>query len=90
MLIGGRKMIEGIAQILLAIGTLLFEITVWAAVGLYVAIRAIVSPVHREKIRHEWRSGWKGKACLVFSGVFWIALVAAAVWIWFPARSSLA
>jgi hypothetical protein len=83
-------MIEGIAQVLLAIAALLLELTIWAFVGLYVAARAIVSPVHREKIRREWHSGWKGKASLVFSGVFWAALISAAIWIWFPGRSAAA
>ena len=80
-------MIEGIAQLLLAIGALLLEIAVWAVVGLYVGIRAIVSPAHREKIRVEWRSGWKGKTSLLFSGAFWVTVVVAAVYIWFPVRA---
>lgn len=83
-------MIEGIAQVLLAIGALLLEITMWALVGLYVAVRAIASPAHREKIRHKWHSGWKGRASLVFSGVFWTAVISAAIWIWFPVRSAVA
>jgi hypothetical protein len=81
-------MIEGLAQVLLAIGALLVEIALWAIVGLYVLIRAIVSPTHREKIRREWHSGWKGKTSLLFSGVFWAALIAVAIYVWFPVRSS--
>jgi hypothetical protein len=80
-------MIEGLAQVLLAIGALLLELAVWAVVGLYVAIRAIVSPTHREKICREWRSGWKGKASLIFSAVFWLNLIVVAVYIWLPIRA---
>ena len=77
-------MIEGIAQLLLAIGALLLEITIWAVVGLYVAVRAITSPVHREKIRAEWRSGWKGKASLIVSTALWGTAVVVTIYIWFP------
>ena len=80
-------MIEGVASVLLGIGALLLEIALWAVVGLYIAIRAIVSPTHREKIRLEWHSGWKGKASLLFSGAFWVTVVGVAVYIWFPGRS---
>ena len=83
-------MIEGIAQVLLAIGALLLEIAVWAIVGLYIAIRAIASTSHREKIRLEWRSGWKGKMSLACSGAFWMSIVGFAIYIWFPARSAAA
>lgn len=83
-------MIEGFAQVLLSVGALLLEITVWAIVGLYVAVRAIASPAHREKIRLEWHSGWKGKASLLFSGAFWVTIVGAAIYIWFPVRSAAA
>ncbi len=81
-------MIEGIAQLLLAIGALLLEIAVWAIAGLYIAVRAIGSPAHREKIRLEWHSGWKGKMSLLVSGAFWITVVAAAGYIWLPVRSA--
>jgi hypothetical protein len=83
-------MIEGIAQVLLAIGALLLEITIWASVGLYVAVRAIASPAHREKIRLEWHSGWKGKMSLVVSGAFWVTVIGATIYIWFPSRSAAA
>lgn len=81
-------MIEGIAQVLLAIGALLLELTVWAIVGLYVAVRAIASPDHREKIRREWHSGWKGKLSLLFSGAFWMTAIGTALYVWGPVRST--
>ena len=81
-------MIEGIAQVLLALGALILEITVWAIFGLYIAIRANSSPAHKEKIRREWHSGWKGKMSLVFSGAFWITTIGAALFIWGPVRST--
>jgi uncharacterized membrane protein len=81
-------MLDGIAQIILAIGALLLEVTTWAIAGLYVGVRAITSSTHREKIRLEWHSGWKGKSSLLISGVFWGTIVGIAIYFWVPIRSS--
>lgn len=76
---------EAIAEIILVLIAALVELTVWAVIGLFVVVRAIFSQRHREKLKREWNSGWKGKIAIVFSAVLWTSIIATAGYFWVPA-----
>jgi hypothetical protein len=69
---------EAIIELLVALIAWLVELTIWAIVGLFIAVRAVFSQRHRERLKHEWNSRWKGKVTIMFSFMIWTSVIATA------------
>jgi hypothetical protein len=75
---------EALGQLLVAIVTFIFEVTIHAVVFIFHLVMAIFIPRFREKLQDDWdTSAWKRfsivlgvtmySAALIFALVFWIA-----------------
>jgi ABC-type Fe3+ transport system permease subunit len=75
---------EALGQLLVAIVTFVFEVTIHAVVFIFHLVMAIFIPRYREKLQDDWdTSAWKRfsivlgvamySAALIFALVFWIA-----------------
>jgi Na+/H+ antiporter NhaC len=77
-------LLQIVAEIFAIIIAFLIELAIWTGLGLYLGLRSIVSERPREKLKEQWTSGWEGKVFLVFSAIFWLAIIVLAVYFWCP------
>jgi heme/copper-type cytochrome/quinol oxidase subunit 2 len=74
---------EALGQLLVAIVTFIFEVTIHAIVFIFLLVMSIFSPRYREKLREEWETSiWKRfgivlgvtmySAALILALLFWI------------------
>jgi len=76
---------EAIGEAIVALVAAAVELLYWAACGVFFLLRAIFSRHHRERLRIEWRSGWKKRGGLLVSCAIWSFCLLVAGYIWIPA-----
>jgi heme/copper-type cytochrome/quinol oxidase subunit 2 len=76
---------EALGQLLVAIVTFIFEVTIHAVVFVFHLIMAIFSPAYREKLRDDWdTSAWK-RFNIVLGVTMYSAALILALLFWIPA-----
>ena len=81
---------EALGQLLVAIVTFIFEVTIHAIVFIYLLVMSIFSPRYREKLREEWETSiWKRFSIVLGVAMYSVALILALLfWIPFLLRAS--
>ncbi len=71
-----------LAEVVVAFISTLIEVTLEAFRNLVVAICAVSSKRHRERLQKEWRSGWQGRFTLSLSIIFGTFFISSALYFW--------
>lgn len=75
---------EALGQLLVAIVTFIFEVTIHAVVFIFHLVMAIFSPRYREKLRDDWdTSAWK-RLSIVLGVTMYSAALIVALLFWTP------
>ena len=78
---------EALGQLLVAIVTFLFEVTIHAVVFVFHLVMAVFSPRYREKLQKDWdTSAWKRFSIVLGVTMYSVALILALLF-WIPALS---
>jgi hypothetical protein len=81
---------EALGQLLVAIVTFIFEVTIHAVVFIFHLVMAVFSPRYREKLQEDWdTSAWK-RFSIVFGVAMYSAALILALLFWIPALSKRA
>jgi heme/copper-type cytochrome/quinol oxidase subunit 2 len=79
---------EALGQLLVAMVTFIFEVTIHAVVFIFHLVMAIFSPRYREKLRDDWdTSPWR-RFSIVLGVTMYSAALILALLFWLPALSS--
>jgi hypothetical protein len=78
---------EALGQLLVAIVTFIFEVTIHAVVFVFHLVMALFSPRYREKLQEDWdTSAWK-RFSIVLGVTMYSAALILALLFWIPALS---
>lgn len=81
------NIMEALGQLLVAIATFIFEVTIHAVVFVFHLVMALFSPRYREKLRVDWdTSAWK-RFSIVIGVTMYSAALMLALLFWIPALS---
>ncbi|MDP4624982.1 MAG: hypothetical protein NWT08_07575 [Akkermansiaceae bacterium] len=79
---------EALVEIIVAIATFIFEVTIHALVFVYLLLRAAFSATYRQKLSEHWNiSTWKRVSIVLGIGLYSAALVFA-LFVWIPILTS--